>query len=733
MRPGRAPISPTAPELGDWVPMSSLLVNPTTPGEDSRSARRARFRGDIEGLRAVAVTAVVAFHAGLGLVSGGFVGVDVFFVLSGFLITGLLVDELARTGRISLTHFYARRVRRLLPLAALVLATTAAATQVLVPAIDRAGVAVDLAAAALGVANWRFALEATQYMADTDKSPVLHFWSLGVEEQFYVVWPLLLVVLIGMSGVARRSWAVAFRRMAWALGGVFVVSLLLSIQQTSSGAAGAYYGLHTRAWELAAGGGLALVRPVLGQLTRRAATGAAWLGAALVVGSVLLMDEATPFPGLAAAVPVLGTVLLLVGGVKAGDRGVSALLSQAGPRFVGRVSYAWYLWHWPCLVLAGARWPEVSADGAASPGNHARPLVVVAALVVSFLLAVASHYLVEQPLRAAQFLTVSRRRSAQWGGVFVATSLVAACGLAVSTKLAGEQPVAAVASAKATRGATAHLATDVAGPRTPSDARASRPKDSTPCYTGYATTDAPPPEECRIGPADGGKKTIALLGDSHAQQWLPALARAAEEKGWTVYHYAKPSCTMTDVPIFHVQAKGRYTACEEWRGHVLDQVSKIDGLDAVVIGRWKDYKDIALQADGSRATPDTIADLWSKGSARTYPTLAKVAPRIVVMTDTPRPPHDVPACLSRTEDAADCAFDRTATTHQDGALLAAEKAAAPKAFRTIDLTPVICPQQSCPVVSPAGLIMYRDSNHLTDGYSESLWKLMASELTRAMA
>jgi peptidoglycan/LPS O-acetylase OafA/YrhL len=228
--------------------MPSLLVNPSTPVADSRRARRDRFRGDIEGLRAVAVTSVVAFHAGVGFISGGFVGVDVFFVLSGFLITGLLVDELARTGRISLTHFYARRVRRLLPLAALVLAATAAATQVLVPAIDRAGVAVDLAAAALGVANWRFALQATQYMADTDKSPVLHFWSLGVEEQFYVVWPLLLVALIGMSGVAKRSWAVAFRRMVWVLGGVFVVSLLLSVQQTSSGAAGAYYGLHTRAW-----------------------------------------------------------------------------------------------------------------------------------------------------------------------------------------------------------------------------------------------------------------------------------------------------------------------------------------------------------------------------------------------------------------------------------------------------------------------------------------------------
>jgi len=704
--------------------MSSLMANPATPVADSRRGRRARFRGDIEGLRAVAVVSVVAFHAGIGFVSGGFVGVDVFFVLSGFLITGLLVDELARTGRISLTHFYARRVRRLLPLAALVLASTAAATQVLVPAIDRAGVAVDLAAAALGVANWRFALEATQYMADTDKSPVLHFWSLGVEEQFYVVWPLLLVLLVGMSGVARRSWPVAFRRMVWVLGGVFAISLLLSVQQTRSGAAGAYYGLHTRAWELAAGGGLALLRPVLGQLTRRAATGAAWLGAALVVGSVLVMDEATPFPGIAAAVPVLGTVLLLVGGSRAGDRGVSALLGHSWPRFVGRVSYAWYLWHWPCLVLAGARWPEATADGAEPSAAHARPAVVLAAVVVSFLLAVASHYLVEQPLRAAHFLTVSRRRSAQWGGVFVATSLVAACGLAVSTKLAGERPVAAIAAADAT--------TEVRGPRTPSQARDDVPKDTPGCWASYAGTAAPPPSECRIGPAHG-TRTIALVGDSHAQQWLPALTKAAEANHWTLYHYTKPTCVMSDVPIWRGEAKGRYTACEQWRAHVLTRLAEIDGLDAIVVGRWERYQRLALQPDGALATPATLGRVWSEGSARTFVPLAAAAPRVVMLVDTPRSPKNIPACLSGASVPADCAFDRKAATYQDSVLLAAEKAAAPKGFRTIDLTPVICPEQSCPVVSPAGQIMFRDSHHLTAGYSESLWKRMAAELTKAMA
>src|SRR6185312_8188961 len=191
-RPGLSPRS-RAPTLAYWPAMTATLTDPARDGTASgpRPPRRRwspRFRGDIEGLRGVAVLLVVAFHLGVPFLSGGFVGVDVFFVLSGFLITGLLVDELRATGRISLHGFYARRIRRLLPMATLVLAATAAATYALVPAVNRGGVGGDIVAAALSAANWRFAAESTQYMADVDKSPLLHYWSLSVEEQFYVVW-----------------------------------------------------------------------------------------------------------------------------------------------------------------------------------------------------------------------------------------------------------------------------------------------------------------------------------------------------------------------------------------------------------------------------------------------------------------------------------------------------------------------------------------------------------------
>ena len=397
-------------------------------------SRSAAFRGDIEGMRAVAVLLVVAFHAGLPIIRGGYVGVDVFFVLSGFLIPGLLVDELRRTGTLSFSGFYARRARRLLPLAAVVLASTVAAAHLLVAPVDRSGVGRDVAAAALWVANWNFAGQSTQYMADVDKSPVLHFWSLSVEEQFYLLWPLLLLCLAGGTWIVRRSWTGAMRRVAIGLVAIGALSLVLSWRVTTTDASLAYFGLHTRAWELALGSGIALARPLLPRLPRLMAVAGGWLGLAMVVGSSVVLDKDTPFPGTAALLPVVGTGLLVATGVAAASSGPARLLDRSIPRFIGRISYAWYLWHWPCLVLANARWgvaPDTST-GEAATTPHAGAAVVLAAVAASFALAVVSHYLVEQPLRHARWFVISRRRSLQLGAVAVAACLASAWTLHAS-------------------------------------------------------------------------------------------------------------------------------------------------------------------------------------------------------------------------------------------------------------------------------------------------------------
>lgn len=702
------------------MPPSS--VTERDPAPQTRRQRRNRFRGDIEGLRAVAVLLVVAFHAGVGVVRGGFVGVDVFFVLSGFLITGLLVDEVARTGTISLGDFYARRIRRLLPLSTLVLAATAVATVLLVPPIDRKGIAGDLAGAALWGANWRFAAESTQYMADTDKSPVLHYWSLSVEEQFYVVWPLLLLLLVGRSGLAQRAWSVALRRMTVALALLVAGSLFLSWQLTAGGSAFAYFGLHTRAWELGVGAALALARPLLPLLTRRAAQVGAAVGLLMVVGSALLMDEMTPFPGTAALVPVLGTALLVAAGARLPEGGVALALSHPVPRYIGRVSYAWYLWHWPVLVLAQTRF------GTPTPtGTDTALWVVVAAVALSFALAVLSHYVVEQPARSLAVLKDSRRRTLLAGGALVGVALVASSGLALGSSVSEESVV------EAPRGSGRTAAGDVY-PTRPEDARKDAPAVDG-CYNGHGGAQVPPAAECRVGPADGGTRTIALVGDSHATSWRAAMTSAAKTHGWTVYFFGKASCSVNDVPLWLDQKKTEYESCAQWRETVIERLASIEHLDAVVVGRYKDYDSRVLLPDGSRTTEETVGPVWREGAERSFARLREVAPHVLVLRDVPWPDQDVPSCLSRhPQDVERCSFERATNAHQDQVLFEAERTAAAgsKGIGFIDMTDAICPTPRCQVVTAEGRIIYRDAHHLTEGFSSSQGTALAQHIEAAL-
>ena len=621
---------------------SETLTRPDVAPPRTRRQLRDRFRGDIEGLRAVAVVLVVAFHAGVGLVGGGFVGVDVFFVLSGFLITGLLVDEISRTGTISLGDFYARRVRRLLPLATLVLAATAAATYALIPPIDRKGVAADIVGSALWSANWRFAAESTQYMADTDKSPVLHYWSLAVEEQFYVVWPLLLLLLVGGTGLALRAWPVAFRRIALALGVVIAGSLWLSWTQTDATSTFAYFGLHTRAWELGVGAALALVRPMLPLLTRRAAEG----GGTRRRGHGARVGRGD---GRVHTVPRHRGTRAGARHGPARRRGRPAArragLQHAVPpraRYVGRISYAWYLWHWPVLVLATARGVRstMADDGAAS--THASWSVVTLAVALSFVLAAVSHHLVEQPLRQAGFLKVSRRRSLVAGGVLVATSLVASLALVVSTTAAGEQ------------GAVA------APPSEPAVRQRRREDESSSGELRAAAPEGRPGRTARAEHAGGGAREQASRGravlrgiqadlgpaarglqgrpgagggaDHRAHRGLARHCVVPRASGRRPRSAAGPSTSSARVParwststVRQAGATSPYDACTTWRAHLLDRLETIEGLDAVVIGRWMAYRNVDRASPTDRPAPRRPSEPCGEaGAERTFDRLRRV-------------------------------------------------------------------------------------------------------------
>ena len=342
--------------------------------------RSPGFRPDIEGLRGIAILIVVLFHCGIPGFSGGFVGVDVFFVLSGYLITGLLVAEIQKTSELSLLQFYARRVRRLLPASALTLVVT-----LLIGAIIMAPSELDLAghaarAAALYISNIFFDKNAGDYFApDVKSNPLLHTWSLAVEEQFYLFWPLL--ILLGL-----RVWR-SMKALVTVLSGLTIISLGTGVWFTANGGTFAFYELPARAWEFGIGG-LAVLLP-RGTLKIPFGWWVAfgWLGILAILGSAHFILGDTSFPGWIALIPVMGTVAALIAGTEHPRRGVGVVLYSEPLQMLGQLSYSWYLWHWPFLVFAAALLPHISIAGK------------TAAAAASLAVAGISHHFVENPIR----------------------------------------------------------------------------------------------------------------------------------------------------------------------------------------------------------------------------------------------------------------------------------------------------------------------------------------------
>ena len=428
------------------------------------------FRPDVEGLRAIAVLAVVLFHARLGGFAGGFVGVDVFFVLSGFLITRLLLRELATTGTISLRAFWARRARRLLPASCLVIVVTVIAGTVLLPPLAQRNLGIDAIAAAGFVVNFVFANRLGDYFAaqaaETAPSPLLHFWSLAVEEQFYLVWPALLVV------ATRRPRH--YRRLLIALIVIIAVaSFALAAWWTQVEPTWAFYLLPPRMGELLVGAALAAVGPAFRLVSARGRMAAGWLGLVGVMVAVTTYDPGTPFPGTATLLPVLCTALVIVAGGAGGHpSGPTAVLRARPLQWVGRHSYAIYLWHWPALVLIEARW------GPLSVGTR---LAIVAA---SFLLAAVSVKVLEDPVRTSRWLAAQPKRSLAMGAALCATGMaVGWIALTMARPLATD----VVATTPVLAPVATQPPTPAVGPAVPAAARGAAPT----CVRGRAPTTVP--------------------------------------------------------------------------------------------------------------------------------------------------------------------------------------------------------------------------------------------------
>jgi peptidoglycan/LPS O-acetylase OafA/YrhL len=370
------------------------------------------FRPDVQGLRALAVAFVVYYHAGFPGLHGGFVGVDVFFVISGFVITGLLLREREVRNKTSLLRFYARRARRILPASCLVIIATVFASWHWLGSVGAESVRTSGEWSAIFLANFHAISVGTNYFSQgTSGSPLLHYWSLAVEEQFYLVYPALFILVAALY--KKRSLRA---RLAVALVVVIVVSLTFSVLDTHNAPINAYYSPFTRAWELALGGLVAVGTSVLRKIPVLLATAMTWLGLAGIVTAGLVLSNSTSYPGSAVALPVFATGLVLAGGAVAPRFGAEVLLGRWLMLRGGDISYSLYLWHYPILIIA--------TEQAFTPLPTTTRLWLVGLAVA---LSVASYYLVENPLRHMRALRTRPWRSLALGaGLILGTVLICA-------------------------------------------------------------------------------------------------------------------------------------------------------------------------------------------------------------------------------------------------------------------------------------------------------------------
>lgn len=687
-------------------------------------------RADIEGLRAVAVLAVLLFHAGVPWLGGGYVGVDVFFVVSGYLITGILLRERSESGRVSLAGFWSRRARRILPMSALVAVATLVASWIWLEPTRVRDAATDAIGVATFSANLLFADRGADYLQSAmPPSPFQHYWSLAVEEQFYVVWPLLVVlVCLGAAGTPAVR-----RRIGLLAAAVTVASFTACMVLMESSQPWAFFAPHTRAFELSLGALVAAVPAVVGARDRVVSAVVAWAGLTVVVASAVMFDETTRFPGPWAIVPVAATALLLRGG-DATRWSPVAILRIAPLQWLGSRSYSAYLWHWPVLIV-----------GAAALG---RDLTVTEGLLFTAGSLVLSELSWRWPEETVRRATVLRgARAAMFAAALV--SLVAGAGVLVrnnpptvptageadapvltgtstSTTVAGTStlppiptttvptpptlpgpsaPIEAVVAAAATTGLPSNLEPNL------DNVRNDMPRIySNGCHAGFGTTV---PKRCVVGD-ENSDVVVGVYGDSHAAQWFPMFEKIAIKRKWKLIYYTKRGCPPAEIEVYSSVLGKVYRECGPWRENVLRRMES-DGVKVVFVAHFDRLLSAATkippwQKEWRAGLRGTLDELESRG----------IVP--VLMEDTPWPGQDVPTCLSRNFASVDeCSQPVTQAYRDDMREVRADFQSG--GDNVLWVRQWFCTDTVCPNIA-GNIMMYRDDNHITVTYASLIAPLV---------
>lgn len=662
-------------------------------------------RLDIEGLRAIAIGSVLVFHAGLPWFSGGFVGVDVFFVISGFLITSLLIRELDASGRINLPRFWGRRARRLLPASALVLVFSAAVTWWWLPITDRKVFGGDIIASAWYVVNWRLASREVDYLAeDVGLSPVQHYWSLAIEEQFYLLWPVLLLLIA------------VFRQ--WRLLAIVAVSIItvtsFSYALSQAGEADAFFISTTRFWELGIGALVAFSANWWSDINARLRGVLGWLGLALIGYAVLAFDASTAWPGLATLAPTVGTALVITAGV--GNVAPTRLLSMKPMVILGGLSYSLYLWHWPMLILG----QSLVEDWRIRWG--------IAFTLLALIPAWLSYTLVENPIRYRAYFD-STKRALTTG--LVSAGFASMIGIALmapylAQQLSSENGDSAgarallVANAAEIDFATVDPVSISPEPLLATEDTPQISQDGQDCHLDQKN---PEPFWCEFGDVNA-EQTIAIIGDSKMHQWAQAIRKIAEQSGWRMIMSTKSACPFTGAVVG--KPEGEYESCNEWNDQALADLLSIKP-DIVLTTSRRTYATYpGSESDESRKAEDYIDGLvshWSK--------LQDNGSKVMVIMDNPSPPEPIYECVERERKPNDCSFDFKQGLAQSGFGSLTEAASRMGNIETVDILDLFCPGfEMCPAVI-GDVLVYRQGSHITNTYVLSTWEILSDRFYQA--
>jgi peptidoglycan/LPS O-acetylase OafA/YrhL len=682
------------------------------------------FRPDIQGLRAIAVSLVVVYHVYPSLLPGGFAGVDVFFVISGYLITGHLWRTCQKSGRLSLTDFWGRRARRLIPAAALVLAVTWGVSYLVLPSTQLADTAAQIRASALYFQNWQLAGDAVNYLQSGSAStPVQHFWSLSVEEQFYLVWPLL----FGAALLTGRYWPgrnratgpaaapgagpsadpgtapdaarrVAYRTVLALTATLVVASLAYSVYDSRADEAQAYFVTTTRVWELGAGGLLALLPAhISDRLGRHGWLG--WAGLAMIIASQFVLNASTAFPGWIALLPVLGTVALIAGGSAQGRLGPWRLTSARPMAFLGGISYSLYLWHYPVIVL----WAAWSGH---SPGVVSGLALIAASVVLAWLTKIT----VEDRVRLAPFIARHRWRSLSMAlAAVVPVTLVTAFLVAQpgpwNGRLGPGYPGAAVLADK--------LASIPAKPVLPPPDNLKLPAYwANGCLQGEHVAAV---KTCYFGDTKNPTLKIALVGDSMAGNWWAPLAQIATQEHWELITELHATCAWTATQLYDSVNKGAYPTCYQWGASLLHDLITTIRPDVVITSELASETSLAHPTESPQASADVGA-----GMATYWRQLQDHGIGVVAIRETPITAGlNGPACVAKNgADTQACAVPKAKAVLPDPPTSYADRDLG-GTVPVIDMNSLICGPALCPAVV-GNVLVYMDSHHLTQSYAQTL-------------